>query len=58
MVGMAEVVDALRDAGLDGVKVVVGGAPVTAEYADEIGAHGYAADAATAVDLVAALLAG
>jgi 5-methyltetrahydrofolate--homocysteine methyltransferase len=35
----------------DDVKVMVGGAPLTQEYADEIGAHGYAPDAASAVDL-------
>ena len=33
-------------------KVVVGGAPLTKSYADEIGAHGYAPDAATAVEVV------
>jgi 5-methyltetrahydrofolate--homocysteine methyltransferase len=37
-------------------KVVVGGAPLTKSYADEIGANGYAPDAATAVELVNSLL--
>jgi methylmalonyl-CoA mutase cobalamin-binding domain/chain len=48
----------LSKAGLrDGVIVMVGGAPVTQEYADVVGADGYAADASTAVrrakDLIA-----
>lgn len=38
------------------VKVVIGGAPVTNEYALEIGADGYAPDAASAVDLVRSLV--
>jgi 5-methyltetrahydrofolate--homocysteine methyltransferase len=50
MVGMRDVVAAVR-AELPGVKVVVGGAPVTADYAASIGADGYAPDAATAVDV-------
>ena len=48
MVGMRDVVAAVR-AGLPDVKVIVGGAPVTADYAASIGADGYAPDAATAV---------
>lgn len=47
---MAEVIKALKAAGLDSVKVMIGGAPVTQSYADEIGANGYSADAASAVD--------
>jgi len=50
MVGMKDVVAAIRGAGLPGVKVIVGGAPVTAEYAASIGADGYAPDAASAVE--------
>jgi 5-methyltetrahydrofolate--homocysteine methyltransferase len=50
MVGMKDVVAAVR-AELPGVKVIVGGAPVTADYAASIGADGYAPDAATAVDV-------
>ncbi|TAL38671.1 MAG: cobalamin-binding protein [Spirochaetes bacterium] len=38
------------------VKVIIGGAPVTKEYADSIGAHGYAADAGGAVSVVSACL--
>jgi 5-methyltetrahydrofolate--homocysteine methyltransferase len=37
-------------------KIVVGGAPVTQSYADEIGAHGYAEDAARAVEIVNSLI--
>ncbi len=39
------------------VKIMVGGAPVTRQFAEEIGADGYAADAASAVDCAAKLLA-
>jgi 5-methyltetrahydrofolate--homocysteine methyltransferase len=51
MVGMKDVVAAVRAADLPGVKVIVGGAPVTADYAASIGADGYAPDAASAVDV-------
>ena len=55
---MANVVSALSEAGLrDQAKVLIGGAPVTQNYADEIGADGYAADAASAVDKAQELLA-
>jgi 5-methyltetrahydrofolate--homocysteine methyltransferase len=48
---MAETIAALKEAGLrDSVKVMVGGAPVTAAYADEIGADGYGANAGMAVE--------
>ena len=57
MVYMQEVMNALHASDLnDTVKVIVGGAPVTQAYANEIGAHGYAADASTAVDVVRGLL--
>lgn len=47
-----DVVDALTDAGLrDKVKVMVGGAPVSEDFAKQVGADGYAPDAATAADL-------
>ena len=51
MVGMKDVVAAVRAADLPNVKVIVGGAPVTAEYAGSIGADGYAPDAASAVEV-------
>lgn len=51
MTAMKEVVDALEGAGLgDKVKTLVGGAPLTQSYADEIKADGYAPDASSAVD--------
>ena len=56
MPNMRGVVEAVRASGLS-TKVVVGGAPVTVEFADQIGADGYAADAGAAVDLVRGLLA-
>ena len=50
-------IDALKEAGLrDKVKVMVGGAPVTQDYADEIGADGYASDAAGVVTLARGLV--
>ena len=52
---MGQVIQALKDAGVE-VKTVIGGAPVTQNYADEIGADGYAPDAASAVDVVKQLL--
>jgi 5-methyltetrahydrofolate--homocysteine methyltransferase len=51
MVGMRDVVAAIRTTELNDVKVIVGGAPVTAEYAALIGADAYAPDAATAVEV-------
>ncbi len=57
MVSMKDVVKALKEAGLDGkVKVMIGGAPLTQNYADEIEADGYAPDAASAVDKAKELL--
>ncbi|MDY6832295.1 MAG: corrinoid protein [Thermodesulfobacteriota bacterium] len=54
---MKEVVDALKDAGLrDQVKVLVGGAPVTDEYAEQIGADAYGADAGSAVRIAKSLV--
>ncbi len=57
MLNMKDAVAALKASGMkDSVKVVVGGAPLTQSFADEIGADGYAPDAASAVDLVKSLL--
>ena len=51
MVNMVEVIKALDAEGLrDKVKIMVGGAPVTQNYADQIGADGYSPDASSAVD--------
>ena len=54
---MREVIKAVKAANLADVKVMIGGAPVTQNYADEIGAEGYAADAASAVDVAKKLVA-
>jgi 5-methyltetrahydrofolate--homocysteine methyltransferase len=54
---MREVVDLVKQRGLaEKVRTIVGGAPVSAEFAREIGADGYAFDAAAAVERVKALL--
>ena len=51
-------IDALREAGVrEKVKVMIGGAPVTQSFADEVGADGYSPDAASAADLAKALIA-
>ncbi|MDD4359604.1 MAG: corrinoid protein [Syntrophaceticus sp.] len=52
MPAMKDVIAALQEGGLrNDVKVIIGGAPVTKEYANEIGADGFGADAALAIDL-------
>ncbi|MFV2064946.1 MAG: corrinoid protein [Chloroflexota bacterium] len=56
MSNMGSVVDAIGEARLS-ARVIVGGAPITPEYASQIGAHGYAPDAGAAVDLARGLLA-
>lgn len=57
MIEMPNVLDALKEAGLrDRVKVMIGGAPITREFADEIGAEGFAEDCASAVDEAARLM--
>ncbi|MHC4395414.1 MAG: corrinoid protein [Planctomycetota bacterium] len=56
MPGMEAVIKSLKDAGIS-AKVMIGGAPVTQSYADKIGADGYAADAASAVDVAKSLVA-
>lgn len=51
MVNMAEVIKAIEGAGLrDKVKIMIGGAPITQNYAEQIGADGYSPDAASAVE--------
>jgi 5-methyltetrahydrofolate--homocysteine methyltransferase len=57
MPAMKTTVKELRAAGMTAVKIVIGGAPITREFANEIGADGYSADAATAVDVAKQLLA-
>lgn len=56
MPAMKETVVALREAALPGVKVMIGGAPITQEFCDEIGADGYSPDAASAVDVAMRLM--
>jgi len=51
MMGQKAVIDALVEAGIrDQVKVMIGGAPVTQQFADEIGADCYTSDAASAAE--------
>ncbi|MBI3920188.1 MAG: corrinoid protein [Armatimonadetes bacterium] len=58
MPSMKDTVEVFKQAGLrEQVKIMVGGAPLTQDYADSIGADGYAPDAASAVDLAKDLIA-
>lgn len=57
MVHMKDVIEAFQEAGLrDRVKIMVGGAPVTQKFAEEIGADAYAPNASAAVDKARELL--
>lgn len=56
MTNMKAVVDAVKASGIN-AKVMIGGAPVTQAFSDEIKADGYAPDAASAADLAKSLLA-
>ncbi len=57
MLSMLKVINALKEAGLrDKVKVITGGAPVSREFAKEIGADGYADDARGAVEIARKLM--
>lgn len=52
-----EIIKALEKTGLrQKVKIIIGGAPVTQAYADQVGADGYGADAVAAVELARALV--
>ena len=58
MLGMKTTIEAIRTAGLrESVKIMVGGAPVSQRFADEIGADAYARDAVRAAEKVKELLA-
>lgn len=53
MLNMKDTIDLLREKGLrNQIKVIVGGAPLSQDFADTIGADGYAPDAASATDLI------
>lgn len=57
MLAMKDTIDVLKEQGLrDKVKVIVGGAPISQDFADEIGADGYAPDAASATELCKKLI--
>jgi 5-methyltetrahydrofolate--homocysteine methyltransferase len=58
MLAMKDTIDELKEAGVrEDLKVIIGGAPVTADFAEEIGADGYAPDGPSAVELADKLLA-
>jgi corrinoid protein of di/trimethylamine methyltransferase len=57
MPAMKETAEALKASGLKGFKVIIGGAPITQEFADTIGADGYSSDAGSAVQLAKKLTA-
>jgi 5-methyltetrahydrofolate--homocysteine methyltransferase len=57
MGNMAQVIEAVEDINMrDKVKIIIGGAPVTPDYAEQIDADGFAADASSAVKKVCELL--
>ncbi|HHU30782.1 MAG: cobalamin-dependent protein [Bacillota bacterium] len=58
MPAMRDTVKAIRESGLTGFKIIVGGAPITQEFADEIGADAYARDAGAAAVKVKELVKG
>ena len=57
MIYMRTVVQKFKEAGMHHIKICIGGAPTSGEYARDIGADGYAADAASAVELFQRLIA-
>ncbi|HBV88767.1 B12-binding domain-containing protein [Desulfosporosinus sp.] len=58
MLAMKDTIELLKEEGLrDKVKVIIGGAPISQDFADEIGADGFAPDAGSAADLCKKLLA-
>jgi corrinoid protein of di/trimethylamine methyltransferase len=57
MMSMKDVVSALKSSDLSGkVKIMIGGAPITQKFADEIGADGYAPDGSSAVECAESLM--
>ncbi|MCL2044687.1 MAG: corrinoid protein [Treponema sp.] len=57
MPALQETTKAIKECGITGFKLIVGGAPVTQEFADQIGADGYSPDAAGAAELAKKLVA-
>ena len=58
MLGMKDIIDQLVEEGMrDKIKVIIGGAPISQDFSDEIGADGFAPDAASATELCQKLLA-
>jgi len=55
MLQMKDTIDLIKEEGLQ-LKSIIGGAPISQDFADEIGAHGFAPDAASAVDLCLKLI--
>jgi 5-methyltetrahydrofolate--homocysteine methyltransferase len=54
---MSDTIHAFESAGIrDGIKIIVGGAPITTHFADQIGADGYANDGGAAIRLCCQLL--
>lgn len=56
MGAMRETVAVLKAANLGGIRIVVGGAPITSQFANDIGADAYAADAGSAIDIAKRLV--
>jgi 5-methyltetrahydrofolate--homocysteine methyltransferase len=56
MPAMVDTVRAIRSSGCPPVKIMVGGAPISQPFADEVGADGYAPDAATAAEKALSLV--
>jgi 5-methyltetrahydrofolate--homocysteine methyltransferase len=57
MPAITKAIEAVRAAGLTSTKIMIGGAPITQEFAEQSGADGYAPDAASAVELARKLVA-
>jgi len=56
MPAMGRVIEGLRSSGIVGVKTIVGGAPVSSDFAREIGADAYGYDAVSAVEIIRGLI--
>jgi 5-methyltetrahydrofolate--homocysteine methyltransferase len=56
MLHMKDTIELMKEEGMGHVKAIVGGAPISQDFADEVGADGFAPDAASAVDLCNSLL--